>query len=247
MKSWDPELYGRTARYVADHGAPVVEWLDPQPGERILDLGCGDGALTETLVAAGADVVAVDSGPAMVESARARGLDARRADARDLPFDREFDAVFSNACLHWVQEADLAAESVARALRPGGRFVGEFGGQGNVKAVCTAVREALGRRGVEVGETCGWFFPSPEEYSAVLKAAGFRPRRVELIPRPTPVPGDAADWLANFGDHLLARLPESERRAALAEINAALEPVLRGDDDVWRIDYVRIRFAARRT
>ena len=245
-KDWNPSLYASTARYVADHGLPVVDWLSPQPGERILDLGCGDGALTEKLVAVGCAVVAVDQSAAMVEAARLRGIQAQVADAQRLTFDGEFDAVFTNAVLHWVQEAGAVVESVARALRPGGRFVGEFGGEGNVKLVCAALRDAMSRRGVALDATCGWYFPSPTEYSAVLEKRGFRVVRAELIPRPTPTPGDAREWLANFGDHLLSLAPAAERQAILDEVNSALEPQLRGEDGVWRIDYVRIRFEARK-
>jgi trans-aconitate methyltransferase len=245
-KTWNPSLYASTARYVADYGAPVVDWLSPQPGERILDLGCGDGALTEKLIAVGCRVTAVDQSLAMVEAARQRCIDAHVADARRLEFRAEFDAVFTNAVLHWVREADAVVEGVARALRPGGRFVGEFGGHGNVKLVCAALREAMSRRGVELDATCGWYFPSPAEYSAVLERHGLEVLRAELIPRPTPTPGDAKEWLANFGDHLLSLAPPGEREGILDEVNGALEAQLRGDDGVWRIDYVRIRFEARR-
>jgi trans-aconitate methyltransferase len=244
-KQWNPSLYASTARYVADHGLPAVEWLAPQPGERVLDLGCGDGALTQQLIALGCQVVAVDQSAAMVEAAQQRGIDAQVVDARRLTFDGEFDAVFSNAVLHWVNEAHAVVEGVARALRPGGRFVGEFGGQGNVKLVCAALRHVFSRRGIELDETCGWYFPGPAEYSDVLEPHGFEVMRAESIPRPTPTPGDAVEWLANFGDHLLSLALPDERAMILEEVNRALEPQLRGDDGVWRIDYVRLRFSAR--
>ena len=244
-KKWNPALYESTARYVADHGQPVVDWLAPRPGERVLDLGCGDGALTGKLIALGCQVVAVDQSAAMVQAAWQRGLEAQLVDARRLTFDEDFDAVFSNAVLHWVKEADTVVEGVARALRPGGRFVGEFGGRGNVKLVCAALVEAMSRRGVELDATCGWYFPSPDEYSAVLERHGLEVVRAELIPRPTPAPGDARQWLENFGDHLLSLAPAGEREAIGDEVNRSLEPQLRGDDGVWRIDYVRIRFEAR--
>lgn len=225
---------------------PVIDWLAPLPGERILDLGCGDGALTEKLIPLDCEVVAVDQSAAMVEAAQRRGIDAQVADARRLTFEPRFDAVFSNAVLHWVREADAVVEGVARALRPGGRFVGEFGGQGNVRLICAALRKAMARRGLELDETCGWYFPNPAEYSAVLTRHGLEVIRAELIPRPTPTPGDAKQWLANFGDHLLSLAPAAERETILDEVNTALEPQLRGEDGVWRIDYVRIRFAAHR-
>lgn len=244
-KNWNPSQYASTAGYVAVHGLPVVDWLAPQPGERILDLGCGDGTLTEKLVEAGCDVVAVDQSEAMVAAARRRGLHAHVVDARRLDFDAEFDAVFSNAVLHWIPEAGSVVRGVARSLRPGGRFVGEFGGLGNVATVCGVLRDALSRRGIELNETCGWYFPSAEEYAALLTANGFQVERSELIPRPTPTPGDATEWLANFADHLLALVPQAERGQIPNEVNDALAPTLRGEDGVWRIDYVRIRFAAR--
>lgn len=244
-KTWNPSLYASTARYVSDHGMPVVDWLGAQPGERILDLGCGDGALTAKLSALGCDVVAVDQSAAMVEAARRNGIQARVADARTLEFDSEFDAVFSNAVLHWVNEADAVIQGVARALHPGGRFVGEFGGQGNIALVRAALRDALSRRGIELDAACGWYFPSPSEYAAVLERHGFDVARAELIPRPTPTPGDAREWLANFGDHLLSRAPADQRQSILDEVNDTLQPQLQGDDGIWRIDYVRIRFAAR--
>jgi len=146
---WDPQTYAQHARFVSDLGSPVVDLIAPRPGERILDLGCGDGALTEKLVAAGASVVAVDASAEQVAGARARGLDARVARGEALPFVSEFDAVFSNAALHWMREAAAVISSVHRALRPGGRFVAEMGGAGNVAAIRSALVSALGHRGID--------------------------------------------------------------------------------------------------
>ncbi len=244
-QQWKAEFYGRTSRYVSDLGAELIELLEPREGERVLDLGCGDGALTAKLVTAGCRVTGVDSSPSMVAAARARGLDARWGDARRLDFSNEFDAVFTNAALHWVKDAFGAAQSVRRALRPDGRFVGEFGGYGNVRTVCGALREALGRSGLDFDRLNPWYFPTAEQYRETLTAAGFQVERVWLFDRPTPIPGDAAEWLANFGGAFLAPLPGPERAAVVAETQRLLEPVLRDEEGNWSIDYVRLRFSAR--
>ena len=147
---WEAQRYARNARFVADLGQPVVELLAPQPGERILDLGCGDGALTRKLVELGCSVVGVDAGPDMIRAARELGLDAHVVDGHELAFEREFDAVFSNAALHWMKrDPQEVIAGVARALRPGGRFVGEMGGHGNVAAIVTALLAVLERRGID--------------------------------------------------------------------------------------------------
>jgi SAM-dependent methyltransferase len=241
---WDPGVYERNARFVSELGAPVLELLAPRPGERILDLGCGDGFLTERLVALGCDVVAVDASPEQVEGARRRGLDARVARAEALPFVGEFDAVFSNAVLHWVKDAAGAIAAVHRALRPGGRFVAELGGAGCVAAIRAAIGEALARRGLDAAALDPWFFPTAEAYGALLEARGFDVERIALFPRPTPLPGDVAAWLLTFAQPFLAPLPAGERAAAVAEIGEALRPKLFDADAGWSADYVRLRFAA---
>ena len=147
-QSWDPERYARNARFVADLGMPVVELLEPQPGERILDLGCGDGALTAKLVEMGCSVVAVDSSAEQIEAARELGLDAHVMDGHGLTFENEFDTVFSNAALHWMGHPDEVIAGVRRALRPGGRFVAECGGHGCVDTIVRALTENLKRRGL---------------------------------------------------------------------------------------------------
>jgi SAM-dependent methyltransferase len=241
---WDPERYARTAGFVAELGAPVLELLAPQPRERILDLGCGEGALTRRIAAAGAQVVGIDASAEQVAAARAAGLDARVGDAARLEFSRVFDAVFSNAALHWVKDADGVIAGVARALRPGGRFVGEMGGQGNVERVRRALIAALDRRGLDGAAADPWYFPSAEEYRARLEAHGFALRSLALIPRPTQIPTGIDGWLANFGDGFLARLAPAERQAARAEIAAELAPHLADEQGRWTVDYVRLRFAA---
>ena len=243
---WDPESYAAHARFVSDLGAPVVDLLAPQPGERILDLGCGDGALTERLRNAGCLVVGVDSSPEQVWAALERGLDAHIIDARELPFDAEFDAVFSNAVLHWVRDADAAIDGVWRALRPGGRFVAECGGAGCVASVRQCFAEALRARGVDSAAADPWYFPTEDEYRARLERRGFRVDSIQRFPRPTPLPGDVVHWLEVFAQPFITAAPEPERPALLAEMRERLAPRIQGPDGTWVVDYVRLRFAAAR-
>src|SRR3984957_11900410 len=157
-QSWDPDGYARNARFVSDLGAPLIELLAPQAGERILDLGCGDGALTEKLVACGCTVVGVDGSAEQIAAACKRGLDARVKNGEQLDFDHEFDAVFSNAALHWMKRADAVIEGVRRALKSGGRFVAEMGGAGCVAKVRAALTAALSQRGIDAGPLDPWYF-----------------------------------------------------------------------------------------
>jgi trans-aconitate methyltransferase len=241
---WDPQRYARTARFVADLGMPVVDLLAPRPGERILDLGCGDGALTEKLAALGCAVVGIDSSPEQVGAAKARGLDARVMDAAALTFEHAFDAVFSNAALHWVRRPDAVMGGVRRALKPGGRFVGEMGGAGNVVRIKAALVAALDRRGIDGAAAVPWYFPSPEEYAGRLRAHGFKVRSIELIPRPTPLPGPMTDWLHTFAETFISRVPAAQQAAYIEEVGAALAPELCDAEGRWTADYVRLRFAA---
>ena len=244
-QDWDAERYARHARFVAELGAPVVELLAPRPGERILDLGCGDGVLALRLVELGCMVVGVDAAPDMVREAKARGVDARLADGAALPFTCEFDAVLSNAALHWMSaDPDAVIAGVARALRPGGRFVGELGGHGNVAAIIVALQAVLGRRGIDGAALIPWYFPTVEEYRGRLERHGFAVESIELIPRPTPLPTGMAAWLETFADPFMRPVAPEERDAARAEAVDLLRPVLRDSTGRWIADYARLRFAA---
>jgi SAM-dependent methyltransferase len=242
-QQWDPARYLDQASFVPALGAPVVDLLAPRPGERILDLGCGDGTLTLALARI-ADVVGVDSSPEQIAAARARGLDARVVDGGALGFVREFDAVFSNAALHWMRDPDAVIAGVARALKPRGRFVGEMGGAHNVEAITTEILAALDRRGIDGAAWWPWYFPDEAEYRARLERAGFEVRSIDRFSRPTPLPGRLVGWLETFAGSFLKALPAAEHAAFLDEVEARLAPRLRDPSGAWTADYVRLRFAA---
>ena len=240
---WDPARYRRNAAFVAELGRPLLDLLAPAPGERILDLGCGDGALT-ALIAEHARVFGVDASAEQVAAARARGLEAAIADGTRLGFAGEFDAVFSNAALHWMRDPDAVIDGVWRALKPGGRFVAECGGAGNVETVRRALATALARRGVDAEAASPWYFPEPGEYRARLERRGFRVMTLALLPRPTRLPGALADWLDTFAESFLATVPPQTRPSVKSEVEDMLRDELTDAAGIWTVDYVRLRFSA---
>lgn len=245
---WDPAAYAANARFVSDLGAPLVDLLAPVAGERVLDAGCGDGALTEKLVRAGCAVVAVDASEAQVGAARALGLDARVCRIEDLAFDGEFDAVFSNAVLHWVRDQHAALAGIHRALTPGGRFIAEFGGAGCVDRIRQALHAALRARGVDPLAHDPWYFPTADEYGALLGAHGFDVHSLTLFPRPTPLPGEMAAWLETFAQPFMRAVPAAEWPAFVQDVSERLRPALFDAARGWSADYVRLRLrAVRRT
>jgi SAM-dependent methyltransferase len=243
---WTAETYARNGAFVPALGAAVVTWLAPQPGERILDLGCGDGTLTATIAASGAHVIGIDGAEDFVAAARAKGIDARLGDAHELSFEDAFDAVFSNAALHWMLQPERVIAGVARALVPGGRFVGELGGEGNVALIFRAMRAALARRGIDSGERSPWYFPSADAYAAHLRTGGLVVERIEQFERPTPLPTGMAAWLETFAQPFFHGMDASERDAIVTEAVESLAPSLRDATGQWSADYVRVRFIARK-
>lgn len=237
---WNAADYATVGAFVAELGAAALDLLDPRPGDRILDVGCGEGTLTRKIVERGATVLGIDNSPDMIEAARAKGIDAVLMDAADMPFAAEFDAAFSNATLHWVLEKERAARAIFRALKAGGRFAGEMGGEGNLAQLREALDEELIIRGyVPPIEASNWY-ASPREFAAVYEAAGFRELDARLIERPTPIDHGVAAWVTTFREGWLdrAQVPEAER----AEVAAAVADRLGSNV----ADYVRLRFIMRK-
>ncbi len=243
-QKWDAASYEKNARFVSDLGAGPLAWLAPRAGERILDLGCGDGALTVKIKEAGATVVGLDAAPDFVKATAARGLDARLGDAEKLDFSAGFDAVFSNAALHWMTKPVDVIKGARRALKIGGRFVGEMGGQGNVAAICSTLIAVLGAHGMDGAARWPYFYPSAPEYTGLLEANGFRVKQIEHFARPTRLPGSMKDWMKTFAQPFVAGLDEATKEKILSEAEAALRPSLLGADGVWVADYMRLRFFA---
>ena len=251
MSTWDPALYDSKHAYVFGYGEQVVDMLAPQPGERILDLGCGTGHLTARIAESGATVHGVDASAEMIETAKQQyaGILFEVADARTMEFAEPFDAVFSNAALHWIHEADRVVRRIAVALRDGGRFVAEFGGKGNVGAIETGIRHGLEVVGVSPASVFPiWYFPSIGEYTQLLERKGLTVEYAALFPRTITLDDPEAglrDWLRMFAGKAIQAVPAEQ----LAPFFAAVESKTRVQlhhEGAWHADYRRIRVIARK-
>ncbi len=251
---WDSDVYSDNVAFVPALGGDALALLDAAPGERVLDLGCGEGALTVQLAERAVEVVGLDKSEQMVSAAVARGIDAYVADAGELPELLRsgeltlgtFDAVFSNAALHWIPESQIPGllSGVRQLLRPGGRFVGEFGGHGNIATIGTALNGALMTTGyARVGNP--FYFPTPEQFGSQLVDAGFAVSTMELFSRPTPLTTGLRGWIAAFGTPFLETLAEDSREQVIATAEGLAADWLRDAQGNWTADYVRLRFAAR--
>ncbi len=246
--NWNTALYEDKHAFVWQYGENLLQLLDPQPGESILDLGCGTGQLTEKIAQAGAEVWGIDHAEAMIEKARQNypHLRFNVGDARNFQVERPLDAVFSNAVLHWVKEADKAIASVHQALKPGGRFVAEFGGQGNVQAIAHAIHNALEALGISAVALNPWYFPSIGEYATLLEHQGFDVIYAILFARPTPLAeGEAgmANWIKMFASAFFAGLSTDQQTQVIRHVEEYLQPTLY-HQGIWTADYRRIRILA---
>jgi trans-aconitate methyltransferase len=245
-QTWNAQDYAANGAFVHQLAGGVLEWLSPHPGERVLDLGCGDGQLTQRIAASGASVLGVDVSPEMVAAARSRGATADVANAESLPYpSAAFDAVFSNAALHWVRDHDAMIFQVHRVLKPGGRFVAEMGGHGNIASIRVALMAVLARHGFAGREDGVNYYPTAEAYTQRLEHHGFSVQRIALIPRPTPLAqAGMAGWLRTFRAGVIEGLPSSLQETVIQETSDLLAPALRDEAGNWVADYVRLRFVA---
>ncbi|MEH2238751.1 class I SAM-dependent methyltransferase [Nostoc sp.] len=247
--NWDSSLYEDKHAFVWQYGEDLLKFLNPRPGESILDLGCGTGQLTEKIAQAGAEVMGVDHAFAMIEKARENYPHIRFdvADARNFQVDKPLDAVFSNAVLHWVKEADSAIASIHQALKPGGRFVAEFGGKGNIQAIVKALYRALESIGIPQPQIENpWYYPSIGEYTSLLEQQGFDVIHAILFPRPTPLAeGEAgmANWIQMFASSFLTGLSGEQQIQIIRVVEEYLKPTLY-QQGTWTADYRRIRVVA---
>ena len=250
--AWDATLYDRSFGFVSAFATDMVDLLAPQRGERIVDLGCGTGTLTATIAARGADVIGIDGDAAMVDRARALhpALVFEHADGRDFAIEGSADAVFSNAALHWMKEPERAIACVARALRPGGRFVAEMGAHRNVRIITDALYRALAEEGVSAEAVdFPWYFPRTSRYVGLLEEGGFDVTQLHYFARPTPLddcPNGLADWIVMFGRNFTDAAPPG-RVPAVIDRTVALTRDRLCPDGRWVADYTRLRFVAVRT
>ncbi len=237
---WSAHAYATNAGFVPSLGADVLALLAPQPGEHILDLGCGDGVLTAHLAQSGAIVTGLEPDPDLANAARAKGISVLQQDAHD-PFGQAaYDAVFSNAALHWMRQPAVVFANVFAALRPGGRLIAEQGGAGNVARIVAALNAARAAEGLAA--VTPWDFPTPDQQQSRLQAVGFDVAVITLIPRPTPLPTGVAGWLRTFAGPFVAGFADD----LAARILLDAERGLADGADAGVADYVRLRFAARK-
>lgn len=246
--SWNAELYKEKHAFVFGYGNSLIEWLEPKTGENILDLGCGTGELTSQIAASGAKVTGLDSAASMIASAQEHfpGIVFKVGDATSFSLPQTFDAVFSNATLHWIRQKEKVLDRIWHHLQPGGRLVLEMGGKGNVDDILGALKNALESRGYSYKPL--WYFPSVGEYTSLLEEYDFRVNQVHFFDRETELAdpeNGIVEWLQMFGAHFLEQVPEQERLPVLQDAQEALRAT-NFRNGKWYVMYRRLRVKAEK-
>lgn len=244
QQQWNATQYHDKVSYVTTLGSAVLELLNTQLHEVILDLGCGDGVLTQKIAERAKEVIGIDASESMVQAARAKGLNAFCVSGEAIPYRDRFDAVFSNAALHWMRDYQAVISGVHQALKPQGRFVAECGGFGNIQTLVEAMETVVHANSAMGTFVNPWFFPTAEMYKDCLEQAGFAVLSIELFPRPTVLTTGVRAWLKVFANHVISGMPEELESEFLSQTEALLKPTLFTEEKGWVADYVRLRFQA---
>lgn len=224
--TWDPDHYDIHGRFISQYGLELLDWLAPRPGEYILDFGCGDGFITEQIAASGTSVKGVDHDPRMVAASRKRGLEASQLDGASLPFERQFDAVYTNSVLQWIREPGPVIAGLARALKPGGRLIADVAGLGNLAAILVAMRAVSDELGGNPDLAFPFYAPTEAEFCARLSQAGFAIERSETSPRYTRLPSELWNWIGSIFKPFFSQFDNEGNDRARQRVLALLEPVL---------------------
>lgn len=238
---WDARQYNNVADFVAKLGEPLIDLLGPKASDHILDIGCGDGSLSAKLMPLCENLIGIDASKQMVEAASAKGITAFVQDAHHLAYEREFDAVFSNAALHWMTEPQKVIDNIHKALKPKGIFVAELGGFGNADAIVKALTDELKRE--KIAFVNPWYFPTVDAYRSLLSAGGFNVSYITLFDRLTPLKGHIQDWIQTFGQSFLNNTTGAQQQRILDRVAHTVKDTLLVDG-IWHVDYVRLRLKA---